>query len=390
MGRSLVLCFDGTGNSFKNENTNIVHFFSALKKGDPQQLVYYQPGIGMYDNCGEARKHESNYDKAFGATVGRHIKDGYRFLMQEYQANDIISILGFSRGAYTARTLAAMVNTMGLLPAFNDEQIGFAFRIFTDSFKSDAYEKLAKSFRKTFSMPVQVHFVGCFDTVSSIGVVEHPIPTTHVDVEIKYFRHALSLDERRGKFREQRWIHRQSGTGNGGFHRGDGDNHQPHGVVAGIDLDSMKGLLTPYSTPTPPEASQVKEIWFAGCHSDVGGGYIEDSVYYCLSRIPLRWMIRQCFECDTGIIFNVHGLWEQGIREINSLIHPSREPMRHRDDVIRNIVSLFSNQGVNGILNPIDRPGIIVTDGSISEQDMEDALDARKPIHDELSSASPW
>ncbi|KAG8945471.1 hypothetical protein FRC04_000756 [Tulasnella sp. 424] len=173
--RTLVLCFDGTGNEFEHDkNSNVVLLFQMLKRDDPEhQLVYYQTGIGTYAPTGllsmiGARVAEV-LDEAFAWYLEDHILGGYKFLMNTYQAGDKICLFGFSRGAYTARALAAMLYRVGLLPIRNFEQIPFAYKIFKESKKENKILKqnpddsrgyLSKNFRSTFSREVTVEFVG--------------------------------------------------------------------------------------------------------------------------------------------------------------------------------------------------------------------------------------
>ncbi|KAK1231613.1 hypothetical protein PQX77_005258 [Marasmius sp. AFHP31] len=111
--RTLVLCFDGTGDQFDDDNSNVVNFFSMLQKDDPKlQLVYYQAGIGTYTIPQIAKPMAAKFSKMLDMMIGihldAHVMSGYEFLMQNYEAGDKICIFGFSRGAYTARALAGM------------------------------------------------------------------------------------------------------------------------------------------------------------------------------------------------------------------------------------------------------------------------------------------
>jgi uncharacterized protein (DUF2235 family) len=161
-GRTVVICLDGTGDRFDNDNSNVVHFVSCLKKHEPaKQVTYYQSGIGTYDSGGlrngfgaamvgifgtkviRESKQANYYLRCTGHGCGKvssvaidfrsisyqssglgvHIKDAYRFLMQNYHEGDRICLFGFSRGAYTVRCLAGMLHKVGLLPASNGSQV---------------------------------------------------------------------------------------------------------------------------------------------------------------------------------------------------------------------------------------------------------------------------
>ncbi|KAF4596095.1 hypothetical protein EYR38_007469 [Pleurotus pulmonarius] len=107
--------FDGTGDQFDEDNSNIVQLFSLLKKDNSDvQMVYYQAGIGTYTSPNIATplmaKMSKTLDEMVAWNLDRHVMDGYEFLMQNYKADDRICIFGFSRGAYTARALAGMIH----------------------------------------------------------------------------------------------------------------------------------------------------------------------------------------------------------------------------------------------------------------------------------------
>lgn len=140
--KTLVLCFDGTGNKFSGTpaDSNIVKIYSLLDREDPLQCHYYQPGIGTYvETSSLARKSrfgriKSAYtkakDQAVGSSFAEHVMSGYKFLMRYYNAGDDIFFFGFSRGAYTARFLAQMLDYIGLLSTGNEEMLRFAWKTF--------------------------------------------------------------------------------------------------------------------------------------------------------------------------------------------------------------------------------------------------------------------
>ncbi|KAJ0297558.1 hypothetical protein COL516b_010605 [Colletotrichum fioriniae] len=142
--RKLVLCFDGTGNSFSGSgsDTNVVKLLRMLDRNDKHQYHYYQTGIGTYDVddtsvnkswVSEVRSNISQkIDMGFGTTFDSHVIAGYRFLMRYYETGDRIYIFGFSRGAFTARFLCRMVNTVGLLCKGNEEMVPFAYKLYQD------------------------------------------------------------------------------------------------------------------------------------------------------------------------------------------------------------------------------------------------------------------
>ncbi|KAG8953627.1 hypothetical protein FRC04_001831 [Tulasnella sp. 424] len=185
-----------------------------------------------------------------------------------------------------------MLYRVGLLPPRNAEQVPFAYTIFKEAAKeiefwqkdrSDLRGFLSRNFLKTFSRRVEVEFVGIWDTVSSVGLVPHGLPNTKTNRIVKHVRHALALDERRARFEASYW--------------NPGPTSQD---VIADDKNSQRGLKNDERT--------VEEVWFAGGHGDVGGGWEGLRQGSQLSRIPLRWMIREAKKCTAAIVWNEKAL----------------------------------------------------------------------------------
>ncbi|KAF7550626.1 hypothetical protein G7Z17_g5591 [Cylindrodendrum hubeiense] len=211
--RKLVLCFDGTGNKFHGDDT----------------------GIGTYVVSGSLTHtslrarisswYQKAKDSAVGSSFDQHVVGGYRFLMRFYNPGDEIYMFGFSRGAYIARFLAEMLDYIGLLSHGNEEMVKFAWKAFAEwqaremasgtneeaeetKRKRDEMFRFMKGFRETFSRPVgRIRFLGLFDTVNSVPRFEaawmqrSKFPYT-ARSSAKVIRHAVSIDERRAKFRQ--------------------------------------------------------------------------------------------------------------------------------------------------------------------------------------------
>ncbi|KAK2731618.1 hypothetical protein FQN57_003271 [Myotisia sp. PD_48] len=277
----IVLCFDGTGNEFhgKESDTNVVKIYQMLEKNTPRQFHYYQPGIGTYVKGNALSSGFTGYwrhiksklikmvDQGVGTSFEDHVLCGYRFIMRYYSPGDHIYIFGFSRGAYTARFLAEMVHELGLLSTGNEEMVHFAWKTFS-SFQQTRYnvpqtakgEELArymKKFHDTFCRPqIRVHFLGLFDCVNSVGQFEIPFRRTSykyiASPASRYIRHAVAIHERRVKFKPA------------------------------LFLCDKK------------EKTDLKEVWFAGNHGDVGGGWgFEPGQNHLLSDTALNWMIQE-------------------------------------------------------------------------------------------------
>ncbi|KAK0729633.1 hypothetical protein B0H67DRAFT_479422 [Lasiosphaeris hirsuta] len=230
--RKIVLCFDGTGNKFHGDDSdsNILKIYRMLDRTADDQYHYYQPGIGTYvvsnnlTHTSTVARVKSWYmkakDSAIGSSFDHHVVGGYRFLMRFYCPGDEIYIFGFSRGAYIARFLAEMLDYVGLLSHGNEEMVAFAWKAFSswqsrqgndtpegEKKKKEMYDFM-KGFRETFSRPVRrIRFLGLFDTVNSVPRFEtawmerSKFPYT-ARTSAKVIRHAVSIDERRAKFRQ--------------------------------------------------------------------------------------------------------------------------------------------------------------------------------------------
>ncbi|KAJ7133376.1 hypothetical protein C8R44DRAFT_23113 [Mycena epipterygia] len=420
--RCLILCFDGTGDQFDADNSNIVQLVSALKKDDRmKQMVYYQSGIGTYTSPKFATPFTTKISLTLDAMIAwnldSHVMAGYEFLMQNYTANDRICIFGFSRGAYIARSLAGMIHKVGLLPVDNHQQVPFAYRMYA---RADATGwAQSNAFKKAFSNSVHIDFLGVWDTVDSVGLIPKRLPFTTSNTIVRTFRHAVSLDERRAKFKANLW-------------NWPSDQEKKLGIHTPLNTPPATPTLpqTPkhgYSFPRPTLAAHFKtstepdddaeqtkfetayarktrrtdvlEVWFAGCHCDVGGGSVQNDTRHSLARIPLRWMIRECFKADTGIIFDAQRLQELGLDP--ATLYPfvvqrppplpvgtaKLESLPPRKSWLRKLLSPKCSPAfpVSPELEdvPIEKPA----HGMEEEEDLKDAM---CPIYDQLQLKPFW
>lgn len=317
-GRTLVVCFDGTSERYGSINSNVVKLFSFLAKDNPNQLVYYQAGVGTYNVGPEfvstvARWIARTVDLGFATSLNAHVKGGYRYLQDHYQDGDRICLFGFSRGAYSARALAGMLSSVGLLPPGMTEEVNFAFEIFKA-------QKESASYKRDVSRPVKIEFIGVWETVSSVGgLIPRVLPFSGGNHSTKTFRHAMSLDERRAAFQPNPWQRTVDDSG---------ENDGPHAGLIRTGLSTLlkslafwkwgkKNADDPSVSTVTSQPTHVKEVWFSGDHGDVGdGGVIGDQA--AVSNIPLRWMIKEILEADTGIIFND----DPRLVELGIVLHP--------------------------------------------------------------------
>ena len=117
-GRRLIVCCDGTGNEIKENQSNVLKFYRCLKKDIPEQIAFYDTGIGTISNSGAWAAFKNKAKGVFGLATGYglddNILDAYRFLIEHHQDGDEIYLFGFSRGAYTVRVLAGLINLVGI------------------------------------------------------------------------------------------------------------------------------------------------------------------------------------------------------------------------------------------------------------------------------------
>ncbi|MEZ0581008.1 DUF2235 domain-containing protein [Nocardioides sp. MH1] len=286
--KRLVVCCDGTWNKPDNETITNIEKIARTVQTDPgasgpaDQLVYYVSGVG----AGSYRA-DKILGGAFGFGLYHNVVACYRFLAQNYEPGDQIFIFGFSRGAYTARSLAGMIGRVGLLTrlALVEERLPTAVHLYQRRPPAaGAFGESVEEFKHDHCHAATVDFLGVFDTVGALGVPGFMrfTPRFHdvrLGADVKCARHALAIDETRRKFAPTFWEAPEPGP--------DGRAEDP----------------------------RVKQVWFEGAHSDVGGGYRETG----LSDTALLWMAREAHAA--GLVFDVALL---GI-----YANSGRDPIRH-------------------------------------------------------------
>jgi uncharacterized protein (DUF2235 family) len=310
--KKLVVCCDGTGNQVSEDISNVLKFYRTLRKTDktePAQIVYYDPGIGTLALPDPWTRFRQNAVSALGLATGYGLNDrvlaAYRFLADHYDEGDDIYLFGFSRGAYTVRVLAGLLHKIGLVSPAQQNLAEAALNAYQRSreviyptttlpdgslvveFGAERREDRAAQFSRIVSVcwPT-IRFLGVWDTVASVIVPRQnsglpslqELPHTRRNPSVKVFRHAIALDEFRRMFRLHSW-----------------DEGQIH----------MHNRFSATNNAFPQDS---KQVWFAGCHGDVGGGYPEASSF--LSKYPLLWMIDEAAE--HGLKFNTQAIHQLG------------------------------------------------------------------------------
>ncbi|RAL13900.1 T6SS phospholipase effector Tle1-like catalytic domain-containing protein [Aspergillus homomorphus CBS 101889] len=322
--QELVLCFDGTGNTFRVDGgeSNILKIFRMLDRSKENRYCYYQPGIGTDITPGtfanlairpfSTLPASKVIDQALATSFDQHVIGGYRFLARRWRPGSHIYLFGFSRGAYTARFLNEMLDFVGLISADNEELIPFVWQAFL-SWKyahGDAEAAQADNFlrlcRDTMCRSVGlVHFLGLFDTVNSVAEFNKDVLK---DMETmprpRYMRHAVSIDEKRIKFQPVL------------FERLRGAHAKKGRVSTWAERAEQHFWGVPLS---PVLDTDFEEVYFAGDHSDVGGGHpplVEvggaemGARGWPVSQIPLMWMVQEA--THVGLTFDPVQLHELG------------------------------------------------------------------------------
>jgi uncharacterized protein (DUF2235 family) len=275
MSKNIVICCDGTGNEVKANLSNVLKLFRIVQKNE-EQRVYYGPGIGTLGNDDPWSRVKQNTKAVFGLATGygldAEILAAYRFICEHFKPDDAIFLFGFSRGAYSVRALAGLINMVGLLPPDQQNVANYALTAYKQSSEKDDLA-IAWNFQRVIgARRATIKFVGVWDTVASVIVPRRDrifptllmLPYTRKNPCVEVFRHAMAIDEWRRMFRLNRWDAVQ------------------------------KFVANPFDKTKHEKAQDTRQVWFAGCHSDVGGGYPE--VDSGLSKFPLTWMIDEAVQ----------------------------------------------------------------------------------------------
>lgn len=273
MARKLIVCLDGTGNEIEQNESNILRLYKCLNRSE-DQIVYYHPGVGTLDTHPFSRVFLTKPKLVLGLIAGlgleTNVLRAFEFLCNNYRKGDRLYFFGYSRGAYAARVLAGFINDFGLVSPQEFHLIAPVFRAWRKIANDDPREKHAKlrMLEKAFQMHYPpIRFLGLWDTVSSLIRIRPSKGTiiefgTHSSVDenpsVEAVRHVLAIDETRRFFRHQFWSEEKLYYGNR------------------------------FKTKNDPPVQDVKQVWFAGTHTDVAGSLNEADAG--LSKITLMWM----------------------------------------------------------------------------------------------------
>lgn len=292
-GKRIVICADGTWNRPEEDlsvdfPTNVLRVARGILPFDEsgmQQVVFYDWGIGA-----DRKKFTG---AAFGDGINKNIQDAYRFIVQNYDPGDQLFLFGFSRGAYTVRSLCGLINNCGILRRSQAQRIQAAFDFYKRKDARPSSVKAAR-WRRRYAVGgarAEVRFIGVWDTVGALGIPlrvlgfldeDHTFHDKEIGSNVSIARHALAIDEKRKDFEPTIWE-----------------------AKSGLDL---------------------QQVWFAGAHADVGGSTPPDKGGALLSDLPLQWMMEEAEEA--GLRLEKH-LWRSLKPSAVAYEHPSLKGFYH-------------------------------------------------------------
>ncbi|CBL45042.1 Hypothetical protein HDN1F_14590 [gamma proteobacterium HdN1] len=246
--KRIVICSDGTWNTPDQKPTNVVKLVRSILPrayDGRHQVVFYDQGIGTGDLM------DRYMGGIFGYGMEQNVLDAYRFLVHNYEEGDDVYFFGFSRGAYTVRAAVGLVHLIGLIKKDRLAELGNIYKYY----RTPPEKRELGRYSHIMEHRPAIRMVGVFDTVGALGaplylpsaITQHWVKfyDTSLSDIVKNAYQALALDERRAPFVPSLW------------------------------------------TGVPVEGQLVEQCWFAGAHSDIGGGYARSG----LSDVTLKWMV---------------------------------------------------------------------------------------------------
>lgn len=266
--KRIIVCCDGTWNTPDQKDRGVIRPSNVVKTAravlptaddGTVQSVFYDLGVGTGPGL------DKWTGGAFGQGLGRNITDAYRYIIHNYQFGDELFLFGFSRGAYTVRSTTGLIHNVGILRKEHSYLISDAFKLYKSRTEKPSSD-YSVEFRHNYSYPERtIKFIGVWDTVGALGIPvrglrwltrkKHQFHDVELSSSIQNAYHAVAIDEKRSPFRPTLW------------------------------------KTQVYTN------QQVEQVWFAGVHTNIGGGY-EDSG---LSDITLKWMLERASACGLAI-----------------------------------------------------------------------------------------
>jgi len=255
-----VIILDGTMSSLKpGEESNAGLIYKLMSEHSGTDLsVYYEAGI-------QWRNWKNTHDVMMGRGINRQIRRAYGYLASRYRPGDRIFLFGYSRGAYAVRSLAGILDRVGLLKAeeATERNVQLAYR----HYEAGGHSSAARAFaRARCHEHAVVEMIGAFDTVKSLGL-RLPLLWQFTEPRHAFHNHALSRCVKAG------------------FHA--------------LAVEERRAVYSPVMWHSDPDWSgRLEQVWFAGTHGDVGGQLGGEWKSRPLSNLPLVWMLEKAEACD--------------------------------------------------------------------------------------------
>lgn len=267
--KRLIVCCDGTWQQLNSSYpSNVIKLAQAVKSSASDglgQIVFYDEGVGSDSN--------KILGGATGLGIDRNIQDAYRFLCLNYEPGDEIYLFGFSRGAYTVRSLAGMIHCSGLLDRPNITRASEAYELYRNR-GIKPKDKIAADYREEYGDRVPITLLGCFDTVGALGIPTLPAFKKYDEQLKKRYRfHDTTL------------------------------NKSIQNALHAVAIDEVREIFDVTLMKKNPdvENQRVIQVWFPGSHICIGGGSEE---YSGLSDTALQWMLDSTRNLGLGVEFD--------------------------------------------------------------------------------------
>lgn len=326
--RNLVVCCDGTWNTPDQREggipvpTNVVKLFNACESSEAQ-LKYYHPGVGT-----EGSKLKRMVDGGIGRGLDQNIQSAYNWLCAHYQPGDRIFLFGFSRGAYTVRSLGGFILRVGLLdlsgltPAQAWARVGTAYeKGYRGRLARERWGARWPCLADVQGAAPDVHFIGVWDTVGARGVPDDIVwLDALIDDPARYSFHDTVLSPR--------------------------VRHAYHAVAMNEWRASFAPTLWTVNAPRP-EGSSFEQRWFPGDHCDVGGGHVQCG----LSDAALQWMADRARAQGLGLDDR---LMAQLKPDHHGVLHDSIDGIwKHMRTLPRALPKMCAENVEAGVLHPV-------------------------------------
>jgi uncharacterized protein (DUF2235 family) len=338
-GKNIVICSDGTGNTaIKGRGTNVFKIFESVDLNShrfdpklPPQVAIYDDGVGT-----ESFKLLKILGGAFGYGLSRNVRQLYKELCRIYDPRDRIYLFGFSRGAFTVRTLAGMITTCGIIDAAKQKNadefeaaVRRAYRVYRSRYRTDLVKifrgepdrSVIEAFRSQYChQGERIAFIGVWDTVDAVGlpmkianvinksIYQFKFPNLELSASVDHAAHALAVDDERQSFHPLLW-------------------------------DESKPRKNPQQI--------LEQVWFAGAHSNVGGGYPKQG----MSLVALDWIMSRAEYAGLRLVAEDRRYYHEHANVDDKLYNPRSGIGTFYRWLPRDISQVCSTSGVQPVLH---------------------------------------